>query len=103
MEIPVTTAINQLLVQWGAPGAIIVSLTALIAYLFRTFAGERREMRESHASERNEMREVARQRHEQVMAITQQQLNQAQATEQVLRELTGAIGEIKAQTRRGAA
>lgn len=100
METTLAGAVQQVIAQWGAPGAIISILAALIAYLFRTFAGERKEMRESHASERNDMREVAKQRHEQVMAITQQQLHQAQATEQVLRELTGAIGEIKAQTRR---
>jgi hypothetical protein len=99
METTLAGAAQQVISQWGAPGAIIAILTGLIGYLFKTFASERKEMRDSHASERNDMREVAKQRHEQVMAITQQQLHQAQATEQVLRELTGAIGEIKAQTR----
>lgn len=95
----VDSVIAPILQQWGAPGAIIALLVGLIGFQFKLFIGERKDMRESHATERAEMRKVAGDRQDQLVTLAEASTAQNRATEQVLRELTGVLGEIKAQTR----
>lgn len=107
---PVEGAATTLLGQWGPAGAIIVALgTALVALFKRSDARvdairneekiERQEMRAAQAAERAELQRINQQNFEHSVAVSKENTASNRAVEQVLRELTGVIGEIRAQTR----
>lgn len=107
---PVEGAATTLLGQWGPAGAIIVALGAALVTLFKHFQGqvkqiladekaERTEMRTSQAAERAELQRINQQNFEHSVAVSKENTASNRAVEQVLRELTGVIGEIRAQTR----
>lgn len=101
---------TTLLGQWGPAGAIIVGLAAAMVAGVRHFTGqidkmmaddkaERAEMRQAHAAERAELQRINQQNFDHSVAVSRENTASNRAVEQVLRDLTGVIGEIRAQTR----
>lgn len=93
------TALTHILTTWGAPGAVIVLLTALIGFMARRFESERKDMRSAHAEERDRQFAYSKEQREEQARIIADNTAQNRATEQVLRELTGLLGRIEGQTR----
>lgn len=103
-------AVQALVAQWGPAGVVILGLVGGLVAMFKFFQAqlakiltdekaERAEMRRVHSEERAEMRNIGSQRHEQLVDLTKDTTAAMRATEQVLRELTGELGAIRAQTR----
>lgn len=109
---PIDGAATTLLGQWGPAGAIIIGLAAAVIAVFRHFQtqvdkiltnekAERAEMRAGQAQERAELQRINQQNFDHSIAISKENTASNRAVEQVLRDLTGVIGEIRAQTRSG--
>lgn len=107
---PVDGAATTLIGQWGPAGAIIVSLGIALVGLFKHFQGqlkdilaaekaERADMRTSQAAERAELQRINQQNFDHSVAVAKENTASNRAVEQVLRDLTGMLGEIRAQTR----
>lgn len=105
-------ATTTLLGQWGPAGAIIVGLAAAAWGLFKHSASqlekvlagekaERAEMRAVHAQEREELRRINQQNFDHSVSVSRENTASNRAVEVALRDLTGVLGEIKAQTRNG--
>jgi hypothetical protein len=84
--------ITAALLEKGVLGLMALAMAWAIAILYRGCKDERNELRDAHTSERNEWRAAMDRQYE---VIGQ---HQAQ-TQEILRQLTGAISENKTRNR----